>query len=350
MDIISLGAATKAAMEESKTRKQTLEVGVKGTHDNVAKRLEALEMAYGNSVKKANDLIIKDAVNIMKAHARLNVVAQSKKYKMENMIFDDLLDLSGIDLTKSKDYSFNATLGSISEGSIVTKTEEVNVNIEKVIVYGEMSYKASPTKINVLGQPNVKVTANNVYSSYTPDKAFDGSNINYNYWIANLGSNAYLTIDFGAGNEKVISKYILWAGGPDSPKSWFFQGSKDGITFEDLNYQSNIIFANDSTVLQNKVVDFVNEKSFRYYRFYSLNNNGSAYYTAVKELELFEAKSSIAENQKLEISRDGGETWFSIDQNKVFVFDDKTPKGSKITMRCVLGKGYTLLNYALTWA
>lgn len=349
MDIISLAAATKAAMEEGKTRKQTLEIGVKGEHDNVAKRLEALEVAYGNSVKKANDLIIKDAVNIMKAHARLNVIAQSKKYQMENMIFDDLLDLSGIDTSKSSGYTFNSATGSISEGTIVTKEEVSSKNINKVVIYGEMSYKSSPSKINVLGQQNVTVTANSVYGSYTPNKAFDGVNTNYNYWIANLGSNAFLTVDFGIGNEKVISKYILSAGGGDSPKTWHFQGSNDGNSFQNLDSQTNIIFINDARVLQQKEVDFTNETAFRYYRFYSVSNNGSAYYTAVKELELFEVKSTNVPEKKFDISRDGGETWFTVDQNKLFVFDEKSPQGSKLTMRCVLEKGYTLLNYGLTW-
>lgn len=117
MDIISLGAATKAAMEEAKTRKQTLEVGVKGTHDNVAKRLEALESAYGNSVKKANELIVKDAVNIMKAHARLNMIAQSKKYKMENMIFDDLLTPDGLNVPALKNVYHDQTLGELSSSN-----------------------------------------------------------------------------------------------------------------------------------------------------------------------------------------------------------------------------------------
>jgi hypothetical protein len=134
MDIISYGVAGKAAKSEKATRNNVLGAGVEGTSPHVKERIDVLEESVQGVVSQADKLIVNDAVNIMKAHAKLNSVAKTMKYKMQNMVFDDLLDLSGIDTTKSSGYTHDAVNGLISNGTIVTKTEVADSIPQRVIL------------------------------------------------------------------------------------------------------------------------------------------------------------------------------------------------------------------------
>lgn len=196
MDIISMGVANKATMEESKARKQTLEVGVIGTQSSVAKRLEVLETSYLSGVQKANQLIVKDAINIMKAHQRLNTVALSKKYKMENMVYDDLLDLSGIDTTKSSNYSHDAILGTIRKNSgsefmvLETVTESLTFDPKNVLV------RATGMRLNRRDYVSYKCPAQSIKGSYSninaiTDMVFDTPS----YYATSMTTDSEVEVD-----------------------------------------------------------------------------------------------------------------------------------------------------------
>jgi len=126
MDILSYGTASKADQEENKTRSDILGEGVEGSFSSMKERIDHIEQGIQGVTKQADKLIIQNAVNIMKSHAKLNAVAQSKKYRMYDMIFDDLLDLSGIDIVKSKNYIHDATLGEITakENCVIETVQE----------------------------------------------------------------------------------------------------------------------------------------------------------------------------------------------------------------------------------
>ena len=140
MDILSYGTASKASKEESNTRNKVLGEGVTGSFSTVKERIDNIDNAIGNVTKQADNLIIKNAVNIMKANAKLNAVAQSKKYEMNNMIFDDLLDLSGIDNEKSRNYTHDSVTGVITAGEecvIETKEEITQIIPEQIVLHIE---------------------------------------------------------------------------------------------------------------------------------------------------------------------------------------------------------------------
>ncbi|MEB2276885.1 hypothetical protein LAV82_22975 [Bacillus sp. ILBB4] len=143
MDIVSYGIGNKSAKEEANLRKDILGTGVEGAHPHVRARIDSLEEAIENVNSLANKLIINDAVNIMKAHAKLNAIANTTKYKMHNMIFDDLLDLSGIDTSKSSGYTHDTVNGSLKNGSIVTKEEITDVIPSKVVLNVDESFQTS---------------------------------------------------------------------------------------------------------------------------------------------------------------------------------------------------------------
>lgn len=330
MDIISLGAATKAAMEEAKTRKQTLEVGVKGTHDNVAKRLEALETAYGNSVKKANDLIIKDAVNIMKAHARLNVVAQSKKYKMENMIFDDLLDLSGIDTESSSSYLHNVSVGSIeatNAGSVlVTKAIETGLVAEKVLVHTELEELRMEQNITLEGE------------------------------FISIGNNARL-------NKSILTDGDLTTWGWDDYPTTDLQGFE--VRYSKPMQISRVrIFAHTKyymrgirVTIDDIEVAYTTENVSGWFEI-NFNKPGSSikitripgtssYDQAISQIEIWDSPKDL---KTFEISRDDGATWRKGDIGSLLIFDNKNEiKKARLVVKFNLPLNRKLLNYGLTW-
>ncbi|SFJ65904.1 hypothetical protein SAMN02799624_05423 [Paenibacillus sp. UNC496MF] len=148
MDIIAYGVANKAAKDEKNTRNNILGTGVTGAYPHAKDRIDALEAGIQNAVAKANELIINDAINIMKANAKLNVVAKTIRYKHQNMIFEDFLDASGIDAGKSSSYTLDTTNGLVkASGSgsytIVTTQELADVVPEKAILVVEEN--ESPT-------------------------------------------------------------------------------------------------------------------------------------------------------------------------------------------------------------
>lgn len=137
MDILSYNIASKADKEEKHTRFGVLGEGVEGSFSTMDERIDSLEESIEGVNKQANKVIIQNAVNLMKAHAKLNTIAQAKKYNMYNMVFDDLLDLSGIDSTKSSGYSYDSTTGEIIAEKncvIVTKEETTDVIPKKAIL------------------------------------------------------------------------------------------------------------------------------------------------------------------------------------------------------------------------
>lgn len=113
MDIISYSAASKVSNEEKYTRYDVLGEDIRKSFPTLKKRIDEIDKNIGKVTEQADRLIIQNAINIMKAHAKLNTIAKSKKYHMHDMIFDDLLDLSGIDVSKSKNYTHDAVIGSI---------------------------------------------------------------------------------------------------------------------------------------------------------------------------------------------------------------------------------------------
>ncbi|QHW35642.1 LamG domain-containing protein (plasmid) [Paenibacillus rhizovicinus] len=137
LDVISYGAANKAAKEQKKTREDILSTGVEGSYPNVKARIDHFDQSLDHVVAKANKLIINDTINIIKANAKLNAVAKTLRYKHQNMLFEDFLDGSGIDIAKSSGYTLNTTEGKVTGGTIITTTEIADSAPEKAVLVVE---------------------------------------------------------------------------------------------------------------------------------------------------------------------------------------------------------------------
>jgi hypothetical protein len=144
MDIISYGEASKVTQQMKRTS-ALLGEGVQGSSASAKERIDLLQNGVEAVNSQANQMIVSDAINIMKAHAKVNAIAKTTKYKMHNMVFDDLLDLTGIDTSKSTGYSHNATLGlvsGLSNAVIQSKSETTEGTVVKVILAAEVEGSA----------------------------------------------------------------------------------------------------------------------------------------------------------------------------------------------------------------
>lgn len=366
MDMIAYGAASKVARQETNTRKNVLGSGVEGTSLHVKGRIDKLEQGIQKVNEQANKLIVNDAINIMKAHAKLNAIAKTTKYKMHNMVFDDLLDLSGIDTTKSTGYTHDAVNGWLTAGSsckVETKEEIADAVPSKVILTVEeytSSYSADVTP-QMTSQntpaPYSASASNNASASMSGWKVFDHDKTNtLNAWSTDSWTYAgWVQFDFGAGNEKAIGKYAVTsinhagAASANSPKNWIFQGSQNGSTWVNLDTRNNVT---GWLAAETKEFMFDNSTKYRYYRINVSSGQTSNQAICIQELEMMESLSSGGEVKgTYSISRDGGITWESITPNTLFYFKDSlSPLDTKLRMKVELPNGTKLLNYALTWA
>ncbi|PVC75092.1 hypothetical protein C2I27_04185 [Priestia megaterium] len=347
MDIVSYGIGNKSAKEEAKLRKDILGTGVEGSHPHVRARIDSLEDAIEGVNSLANKLIINDAVNIMKAHAKLNAIAKTTKYKMHNMIFDDLLDLSGIDTSKSSGYTHDSVNGSLKNGSIVTKEEITDIIPSKVVLNVEESTMQAPVLLTGLGS----LAYASSQTEEPASKAFNGNTSAYDWWSTKQNPNAWLGVNFGAGVKKVITKYVLYIAGADAPTTWRLEGSNNNSSWDTIDTKSISGVSGTSTNVQVYSFTCNNTTAYQYYRIYVTKNNGSLYYTAINELQLYESFQTSNIIGKYYISRDNGITWEKITPNSLFYFTDLiSPQDKKLRLKAELPTGTTLLNYALTWA
>ncbi|MBU5262138.1 hypothetical protein [Bacillus atrophaeus] len=149
MDIISYSAGSKASSLEKRIRNKTLGKGIEGKYLNIDERIKYIEKVVDGLNSKANQLILNDAINIMKAHAKLNTIAKTTRYRMQNMIFDDFIDVSGIDKSKSYGYFHSSGMGYIrpsgSSCIVETITEATETTPSKAILTVEESGPTQPS-------------------------------------------------------------------------------------------------------------------------------------------------------------------------------------------------------------
>lgn len=357
MDIISSGVANKAAKEEKNVRNNVLAVGVEGSDPSVRTRLDKLDASLDKAVQKANKLIINDAINIMKAHAKLNTIAKTKRYEMHNMAFDDLLDLSGIDTTKSNGYKYDSVEGTMTaETNCVIETKEevadavpskmiLTVEEKNSVGYGD-SYIPKLTS-------NASVSPIVVSASSLPNNAWKSFNkVIGEFWESNgqiEPGKGWIQVDFG--EPIVVTKYSIQPGAASGgPSAWYFYGSQDGNSYIQLDYQSSKTesFWGNKTITYKKEFMLQNSKSYRYYRLHVVQG------LSALKLDEIEMMGSIISNDvvgKYFISRNNGTTWESITPDTLFYFKNSiSPHDNKLRLKVELPSGAKLLNYGLTWS
>lgn len=414
MDIISYGIANKTKASEAKLRNQTLASGVEGKSKNVKERIDSLEKYFDGLTARANKLIVNDAVNIMKANARLNAVAKTTKYRMENMIFDDLLDASGIDAGKSSGHTHNTELGYIQSNSalsctIETVAETLQSSPEKVILLAEKDQKKASGKprygIKFDGaktrfemrdwtswttkeftcELTVKLnsTKNQAFVAYNEDRIIcgyygdkvhlrlvnttidgialqTGKEYKLRYVIAYTGGKSYLRIyvdgQLVASGESgsvipAVSKY--WSIGQEVDGGYYSDYASGVLS--DIRLWS-IITDTAGTELSGK------EAGLELYYDFSEGTGAVAIDKSPNKrdftimygeyVQIGESEEPApTEDPSYFISRDNGETWIPIVPEKLLYFDNGTvPEGTQLKLKAIIPAGYKLSNYALTWA
>lgn len=361
MDIISYGAASKVSKEEKHTRSDVLGEGVTSSFSTVEERIDNIGEKIGNVTKQADNLIIQNAVNIMKSHAKLNAIAQTKKYEMHNMIFDDLLDLSGIDIENSRNYSHDPVLGVITANSdcvIQTKPETTESPASKAMLIADEGVTGDSVvpPLTSNNQDGFEVIASSVFGgNYEGFQAFDGwkttEGSGQNRWASKSGGlPAWLKIKLPS---KVYLKSYAISSNPYSAdsqqmnqniKSWKFQGSNDDSNWVDLDEVAEL----DAWEFQEtKEFNITNPGAYMYYRIYITKTFGSNI-ACIGEIELFQSKTGNVSHYS--ISCDSGESWEEIFPNILFNFQQRQNKLSdNVQLKIEIPEGVELLNYALTW-
>jgi len=131
-------------------------------------------------------------------------------------------------------------------------------------------------------------------SSYDTDQYWKHMSFNHvvgvtNMWLATQPLPQWITFDFGSGNSKTITKYVLKSrldrGMEMQPKSWQLQGSNDNSAWTTLHSLSNQPVWSNAEV---RTYTFSNSNSYRYYRLYITENWGS-WMTGISEIEYMES-------------------------------------------------------------
>ncbi|MCU5508180.1 discoidin domain-containing protein [Bacillus cereus] len=361
MDTISYGIANKTKDAESSLRNQTLFSGVEGNFINVKGRNDNLERYLEGLSLRANQLIVHDAVNIMKAHAKLNSIAKTLKYNMKNMMFDDLLDVSGIDTEKSKGYIHNSEKGSLittEECVIETTTEELESIPSKLILIANVKVTPVSSDENLIPKMTSNTTpSGEAFASNTNQgekgnvsayEAFDRDS--ETRWGGNTltGPNPSW-IGYRFPNPTLVDKYIVEGSSvADSYhiEDWEFQGSMDGINYTTLHSVSDATFIKQ----ERKNYTFLNKEFYLYYRIL-IKKAVDMTIPSLTGIEMMGAiTNENADRINYYISRDNGETWIGISPEELFIFDDKIhPKEKKLKLKIELPVNVELQDYSLTW-
>lgn len=136
---------------------------------------------------------------------------------------------------------------------------------------------------------------NTEHSVQVAAKAFDGIKTGdvWAGWLSEAGGSGsefpdWIGYDFGAGNEKVITQYVLYTHEVlIAPKNWTFEGSNDNTNWEVLDTQTDI----GSWVLwEPKTFQIPNSASYRYYR---INVTASHYHHQVVKIGEFEMMGDL---------------------------------------------------------
>jgi len=122
-------------------------------------------------------------------------------------------------------------------------------------------------------------TVSSIYSaSYILNNAFDEILEGGTPYISTNGVHtATVSIDFGASNEKILTRYDFfssYSNNVHTPNSWTFEGSNDNTNWDILDTRNNQAWG---ITERWKVYSPVNTGSYRYYRFIISDEVGASY-------------------------------------------------------------------------
>lgn len=216
MEATSFGLANKAANDIRKL-KADLGAGVKSQYENVQERIEQIEKDIESAYRLTDEMSRINAINITKAYAKLNQILKSNE-SLTGIFFDDLFDLSNVNMEESTDLEFiskDGVIKSIGSNTIVKlnpillkeKAKKIMIttddhNDSRIFFngYGGINYGNSP-QYQIAKDITLEATfkANN---EATNDKQFLLANVELNgygiyFWGNKIGVYTYINgIDF----------------------------------------------------------------------------------------------------------------------------------------------------------
>lgn len=129
-------------------------------------------------------------------------------------------------------------------------------------------------------------SASSTYSNYIPSLAFNGltNTSTTDFWSSSAATG---WLSFTLNENMGLSSYSLYTRSSGdvttSPKSWTFEGSSDGITWNVLDTQKDI--TNWANTSYHKMFLMKNTFFYRHYRINVSANNGSSLYVQIVEVQ-----------------------------------------------------------------
>jgi len=136
--------------------------------------------------------------------------------------------------------------------------------------------------------PSGIASASSVYQgTYPAWKAFDRSTLNSSSWLS-VGVSGWLQYEFPEALtiDKHIVTFSMFSAVTEAPKSWDFEGSHDGVTWDTLQ---SVIDQTAWTSGESRAFACDNSTKYKYYRIYVYTNNGYTGYSVITELALVKA-------------------------------------------------------------
>ncbi|MGZ3904906.1 MAG: LamG-like jellyroll fold domain-containing protein [Bacteroidia bacterium] len=197
-------------------------------------------------------------------------------------------------------YNFNQGTANADNSAITTLTDNSGNSNNGTPNNFTMNGYGSNLITDVFS-PNVQISegmmvtysASEVYSSNSVDAAFDGDTI-VNGWGNNDNLPAWLEVDFGAGNGKVVTGYSFycssnmvggWGSATYDPKAWTFQGF-NGTKWDTLDTRVDP----NPTQDQWNTFTFANTTAYQAYRIF-ISNSDDGGWVMITELKLLPAPS-----------------------------------------------------------
>lgn len=108
MDIISFTEANKTYRAESDMRSKKLTSNIKNGKPTLRVRLDELYDSIAGKVGGADEVTRLSAINLIKEHEWIDTLMVQQAYKGSYLLFDNLMDTSGLDMSKSEWVNYQA--------------------------------------------------------------------------------------------------------------------------------------------------------------------------------------------------------------------------------------------------
>lgn len=108
MDIISFTESNKTYRAESDMRSKKLTSNIKNGKPTLRVRLDELYASIAGKVGGADEVTRLSAINLIKEHEWIDTLMVQQAYKGSYLLFDNLLDNKGLDLSKSEWVSYQS--------------------------------------------------------------------------------------------------------------------------------------------------------------------------------------------------------------------------------------------------